>query len=69
MPKIFAEMGVIGHVVGALFFILVLFAALTSSISILEAVVSMIIDKFGFSRKKSIIIALVISGKRTVLPL
>lgn len=61
MPKIFSEMGVIGHLVGALFFILVLFAALTSSISILEAVVSMIIDKFGFSRKKSIIIALVIS--------
>ena len=61
MPKIFAEMGVMGHIVGVLFFILVLFAALTSSVSILEAVVSMIMDKFGLSRKRSIVIALCIS--------
>lgn len=61
MPKIFSEMGFVGNIVGAMFFILVLFAALTSSISILEAVVSMMMDKFGWSRKKSITIALIIS--------
>lgn len=37
---------------GALFFILVLFAALTSAVSVMEAIVSMIMDRFGISRIK-----------------
>ncbi|MBO5461439.1 MAG: sodium-dependent transporter [Ruminococcus sp.] len=53
LPKIFAAMGGFGHVIGALFFIMVLFAALTSSVSIMEAIVSSLMDKFSFSRKKS----------------
>ena len=64
MPKIFAQMGVTGHILGAIFFIMVLFAALTSCISIMEAVCSGMIDK-GMSRKKATvtegIIALVLS--------
>ena len=55
MPKIFARMGVLGRVIGSVFFIMVLFAALTSSISVLEAVVSGMIDKTGMSRKKATI--------------
>lgn len=37
---------------GALFFTLVLFAALTSSVSVMEAIVSMMMDRFGLSRIK-----------------
>lgn len=55
IPKVFESMGAIGQLIGALFFIMVLFAALTSSISVLEAVVSGMIDKFGMSRKKAVV--------------
>ena len=53
LPKVFAEMGAIGNVIGTLFFAMVLFAALTSAISILEAVVSSLIDRFGWKRSSS----------------
>ena len=64
MPKIFVQMGVAGNILGAIFFLTVLFAALTSCISIMEAICSGMIDK-GMSRKKATvtegIIALVLS--------
>ena len=64
MPKIFDQMGPAGDILGAVFFIMVLFAALTSCISIMEAICSGMIDK-GMSRKKATvtegIIALVLS--------
>lgn len=50
LPKVFDSMTG-GTVIGAIFFLLVLFAALTSSISLMETVVSIVIDKFGWSRK------------------
>ena len=50
---------VLGFIVGALFFLLVLFAALTSSISLMETVVSIIRDKFGWSRKLTCLVVLV----------
>ncbi|MCR5202345.1 MAG: sodium-dependent transporter [Lachnospiraceae bacterium] len=50
LPKVFASMGWIGNVIGALFFGMVLFAAITSGISILEAIVSSLMDKFKMSR-------------------
>ena len=56
LPKVFEAMGPAGTWIGAAFFLMVLFAALTSSISILEAVVSGFMDKFGWSRKKAVII-------------
>ena len=40
----------LGSVVGALFFLLVLFAALTSSISLMETVVSILQDKLKWGR-------------------
>lgn len=52
LPKVFESLGTVGgSIVGALFFLLVLFAALTSSISLMETVVSILRDKFGWSRK------------------
>ena len=50
LPKVFDSMKG-GHIIGAVFFVLVLFAALTSSISLLETVVSIFVDRFGKSRK------------------
>ncbi len=49
MPKVFADMS-FGTVIGAVFFILVLCAALTSAVSVFETVVSSICDKTGMSR-------------------
>ena len=56
LPKVFASMGAIGNLVGVLFFAMVLFAALTSGVSIMEAVVSSIMDEFHVSRTKATII-------------
>ena len=49
LPKVFDSFPG-GHIVGAVFFLLVLFAALTSSISLFETVVSVFKDKFGWNR-------------------
>lgn len=62
IPKVFAEMGKIGNVLGAVFFLMVLFAALTSSISVLEAVVSSLMDQFKVSRRKATIMEGVIAA-------
>ena len=51
MPKIFESMG-FGRVIGVLFFALVLFAALTSSIALTETAVATFSDEFGWSRNK-----------------
>ena len=61
LPKVFAEMGGVGRFFGCLFFAMVLFAALTSSISIMEAVVSSLMDKFHWSRTKAVIVEFVIA--------
>ncbi len=59
LPKVFDSLGsVAGTVVGILFFVLVLFAALTSSISLMETVVSIFRDKFGWGRKFTCIVVL-----------
>lgn len=50
LPKVFDSMTG-GTVIGALFFIMVFFAALTSSISLMETVVSIIKDKTRLDRK------------------
>ena len=58
LPKVFNEMGGIGNLIGAVFFVLVLFAALTSSISLMETVVSIVQDKFRLERKTTCLIVL-----------
>ena len=62
LPKVFAQMGWIGNIIGAAFFVLVVFAALTSSVSLLEAITSVVMDKFGWERKKSCTIVLALSA-------
>ena len=55
IPRIFARMGFAGNFVGALFFIMVFFAALTSAVSLLEAVVSSFMDEFKISRRRALV--------------
>lgn len=55
LPQVFAQMP-LGTVFGFLFFVLVLFAALSSSISLLEASVTFMIDRFHWSRPKAVAI-------------
>ena len=52
IPKVFESMG-FGHVVGILFFLLVLFAAVTSSIALTESAVSTFEDELGWSRERA----------------
>ena len=52
IPKVFDSMG-LGTAIGILFFLLVLFAALTSSIALTESAVSTLQDELGWSRKKA----------------
>ncbi|MBQ6895327.1 MAG: sodium-dependent transporter [Clostridia bacterium] len=60
LPKVFENM-MGGTFIGILFFVLVLFAALTSSISLMETVVSIVCDKTKISRKMSCLVVFVFS--------
>ena len=55
LPKVFEAMG-LSTFIGILFFLLVLFAALTSAISLLEAITASFCDRFGIGRTKSVLI-------------
>ena len=60
LPKVFDSMWG-GQVIGAIFFLLVLLAALTSSISIMEAIVSILKDKLHIGRKTACLIVIAVS--------
>ena len=60
LPKVFGSMWG-GDIIGAVFFLLVLLAALTSSISLMETVVSVIQDKFKWERRMTCLAVFVIS--------
>jgi NSS family neurotransmitter:Na+ symporter len=53
LPKVFKAMGDVGNVIGCAFFAMVLFAAITSAISVMEAVVSSFMDQFNISRTRA----------------
>jgi NSS family neurotransmitter:Na+ symporter len=60
LPKVFETMPG-GTIIGAAFFIMVFFAALTSSISLMETVVSIFMDKLKLKRIPSTLLVLAIS--------
>ena len=65
LPKVFGAMGIAGNIVGIVFFVTVAFAALTSSVSVMEAVVSSVMDKFYVKRQNaalSVVIVTLILG-------
>ena len=59
IPKVFANMG-FGTGVGILFFLLVLFAAVTSSIALTESAVSTFEDELHWGRRKAVVLVGVI---------
>ncbi len=58
LPKVFNSMQ-LGGAIGTVFFLLVFFAALTSSISLMETIVSILMDKFKWGRKMTCIIVFI----------
>lgn len=57
LPNVFNLMGpVLGRIVGALFFLFMSFAALSTVIAVFENIVAFPMDRFGWSRKKSVLI-------------
>ena len=60
LPKVFESMPG-GTFIGIAFFVMVLFAALTSSISLMETVVSIVCDKFKMKRIPACVAVLVFS--------
>lgn len=68
LPQVFNAMGFAGRIIGPAFFVMVAFAALTSSVSIMEAIVGACMETFSVSRKKiSIIIALLSAAAAIVV--
>lgn len=59
LPSIFNEMW-LGQVWGTLFFIFMSFAALSTIIAVFENIISFAMDSLGWSRKKAVIVNLVI---------
>ena len=57
LPKVFQQMPG-GNIIALLFFVLVFFAAITSSISVMEAIVSSLMDKFHLKRIPSCLIVI-----------
>lgn len=60
LPKVFNSMK-LGGLIGTVFFVMVLFAALTSAISLMETIVSIIMDKFHCKRMPACIITTVLA--------
>ncbi|CCY05517.1 transporter [Eggerthella sp. CAG:1427] len=59
LPQVFSGLGDIAPVIGAVFFILVLFAALTSSISLVETCTAIIQDATHCHRRTALIVTIV----------
>ena len=53
LPRVFAAMGGAGHLIGAAFFLMTAFAAVTSAVSVMEAITSSLMDAFHVSRKRA----------------
>ena len=67
LPQAFNKMPV-SNLIGMLFFFLVFAAAITSAISLMEAIVSCVCDKTKLSRKKAVLIVGICSWLVSMLP-
>ena len=61
LPKVFEKMGTMGNVIAVLFFAMVLFAALSSAVSVMEAIVSSFMDEFHIKRREAAVLEGVIA--------
>jgi NSS family neurotransmitter:Na+ symporter len=53
LPNAFASMGVLGPIIGAAFFFLAFFAAITSSVSLFEPAVAYVAERYNMSKAKA----------------
>lgn len=61
LPQVFQSLGpTLGIVIGSFFFLLLSFAALTSTVSLLEVPVSYVVDEYKVGRNKGVIVMAVI---------
>ena len=60
LPGVFESLGVLGAVIGSFFFLLLAFAALTSTVSILEVPVAYLHEEYNMGRKKAVVIIAVV---------
>lgn len=68
LPRVFEAMGTAGNVIGLVFFVMVLFAALTSCVSIMETLVANCMELFHTSRQKmSLIIAGIFAAAAVII--
>ncbi|WP_300668875.1 sodium-dependent transporter [Helicobacter sp. UBA3407] len=58
LPLIFANMGVVGQVIAFLFFVSLIFAGVTSAVSMLEPLNSYLIERFSMKRHKANLISI-----------
>ncbi len=58
LPLIFANMGVVGQVIAFLFFVSLIFAGVTSAVSMLEPLNSYLIERFSMKRYKANLISI-----------
>lgn len=56
LPKVFQSMGTVGILAALAFFVMLAFAAITSSVSIMETLVASCMDTFNSTRKKMCIV-------------
>ena len=57
LPLFFQELGTAGKIIGPVFFLLLSFAALTSTVSLLEVAVTYLIDEFRLKRRNAVLLA------------
>ncbi len=67
LPQVFNAMGFAGRIIGPAFFIMIAFAALTSSVSIMEAIVGACIEKFNTTRKKASVVITILAAAAAVV--
>jgi NSS family neurotransmitter:Na+ symporter len=68
MPSIFYDMNDYGTIIGSLFFLLLLLAGLTSSVSMFQVPVSALVDSFRINRFKSAVIVTILLGVTGLFP-
>ena len=67
LPKVFHSMGTAGIFVGIAFFVMTLFAALTSCVSILETLVATCMNIFHTTRKKTSLLITVLAAASSIV--
>lgn len=61
-PEVFNIMGIYGNIIGPLFFLCLLFAGITSNVSIIEPLALSLQDKFALSRSRAVTIICASAG-------